>query len=417
MKQITAAIITIGDELLIGQTLDTNSGWMAGELNRIGIWVHRRVAVGDRRESITRALDEESAQANVVLLTGGLGPTADDITKPVLCDYFGGKLVEDAAVLASLEERMIRSGSMLEARIRAQAQVPDVCTVLANDWGTAPGMWFEKDGKVYVSMPGVPHEMQGLMRDRVIPRLKERFVLPVILHHTLVTMGLGESQVADRLQAFESSLPENLSLAYLPGNAILKLRLTVRGEEAQRAAALLEQHYLLMQEALADVAVADADVSLEVRIGELLKAAGKTAATAESCTGGYIAHRLTSMAGSSTFFKGAVVSYVNEVKAEVLSVPEDILDTAGAVSEATVRAMLKGVLRLIRADYGVAITGFLGPDGGTADAPVGTVWIAAGTREAATTRRLQLRYTRSRNMEIAANHALNLLRQAIAGGA
>ena len=413
MKQIKAAIITIGDELLIGQTIDTNSAWMAEALNRMGVWVHRRVAVGDRKDAIVHALDEESKGADIILITGGLGPTADDITKPVLCEYFGGKLVEDASVLERLTEMATARGRSLMDRMRKQAQVPDVCSVLQNDWGTAPGMWFEKEGKVYASMPGVPHEMQEIMTYRVIPRLKERFLLPVILHRTIQTMGMGESEVAERLGVFERSLPENISLAYLPGNGILKLRLTARGDEVQRTAAALEQHFGVMARTLEDILVTDEDIPLEAWIGKLLKKTQKTMATAESCTGGCIASRITSIAGSSDYFKGAVVCYANEVKTAVLGVPSTVLESDGAVSEETVKAMVTGALALLKTDFVVATSGILGPGGGTPGKPVGTIWIAAGGPAGVLTRKLQLRYSRSRNQEITANQALNLLRQVI----
>lgn len=413
MELIKAAIITIGDELLIGQTIDTNSAWIGVELNRIGVWVHRRVAVGDRRDAIVDALDEESRHADIILITGGLGPTSDDITKPVLCDYFGGTLVEDPAVLARLEAMVAARGSLLVDSIRKQALVPDCASVLANEWGTAPGMWFEKQGKIYASMPGVPHEMQGLMTSRVIPRLKERFRLPVILHRTMETMGMGESQIAERLHDFEGSLPEDIALAYLPGNGILKLRLTARGETQQATAPKLEQYFGVMKNILTDILVTDEDVPLEVWIGNLLRTSGETLATAESCTGGYIASRITSVPGSSDYYKGSVVSYANDVKTAVLGVSAGTLKDHGAVSEETVRAMTAGILKLLGTDYAVATTGILGPGGGSPGKPVGTVWVAVGTPGEIVTRRLHLRYSRSRNTEITANHAFNMLRQLI----
>jgi nicotinamide-nucleotide amidase len=413
MKLIKAAVITIGDELLIGQTIDTNSAWIGTELNRVGIWVHRRVAVGDDREAIIRALDEESRQADIILITGGLGPTSDDITKPVLSDYFGGRLVEDAGVLARLEAMMASRGSTVGERLRKQALVPDCASVLENDWGTAPGMWFEKNGKVYASMPGVPHEMQGLMLERVIPRLREMFPLPVILHRTIETIGLGETAIAERLSGLEQSLPSHITLAYLPGNGILKLRLTARGETAQQTAAELEQHFTVMKNLLADILVTDEDVPLEAWIGNLLRGTGKTLATAESCTGGYIASRITSVEGSSEYYKGSVVSYSNEVKKAVLGVSPDTLRQHGAVSEQTAKQMAAGILKLLGTDYAVATTGIMGPGGGTPEKPVGTVWVAVASAGQTVTRRFQLRYSRSRNTEITANNAFNMLRQLV----
>lgn len=413
MKETLAAIVTIGDELLIGQTIDTNSAWIARELNRIGIWVHRRVAIGDNREAILETLARESVTSDIVLITGGLGPTRDDITKNVLCAYFNARLVEDAGVLQRLKDMSTARGTGLVDAIRKQALVPDTCVVLENDRGTAPGMWFEKEGKVYISMPGVPDEMQGIMSRQVLKRLKGNFQLPVILHRTLITMGMGETQVATRLQDFEDSLPAHLRLAYLPGNGVLKLRLTIRGGAERRAADELEQLFSVMKETLADIVVVDDDLPIEAWIGILLKKSGRTIGTAESCTGGYIAHRITTVPGSSAYFRGSVVSYANEVKRDVLKVSAGLLETKGAVSEETVIAMLRGANRLLSTDLSVAVSGILGPDGGTPEKPVGTVWMAAGGGDHIKTRKYQLRYSRAKNLEISANYAMNLLREVI----
>jgi nicotinamide-nucleotide amidase len=413
MKQQTASIITIGDELLIGQTVDTNSAWMGHALNDIGIWVHRRVAVGDNREAILSALRAESRDADIILVTGGLGPTGDDITKAVLSEYFGSPLVENAEVLSHIKEMFAsRDGGLLDRNLR-QSWVPAACTVLANSRGTAPGMWFEAQGKVYVSLPGVPHEMQGIMTRQVLPRLNGHFALPAIVHRTLVTMGLGESLIAERLVTFEGALPSNIKLAYLPGDGLLKLRLTARDDVNQRTAEELEQHFGVLREILADITVADEDMPPEQWIGRLLKDSGLTVSTAESCTGGLIAHKITSVPGSSAYFKGTVVSYANEVKRDVLGVSEGVLRKQGAVSEETVKAMAAGVRNLMRTDLAVATSGIMGPDGGTPDKPVGTLWIATVSGDKMSARRFKLRYSRARNQEIAANYALNMLREAV----
>lgn len=413
MKQQTASIITIGDELLIGQTVDTNSAWMGHALNDIGIWVHRRVAVGDNREAILSALRAESRDADIILVTGGLGPTGDDITKAVLSEYFGSPLVENAEVLSHIKEMFAsRDGGLLDRNLR-QSWVPAACTVLANSRGTAPGMWFEAQGKVYVSLPGVPHEMQGIMTRQVLPRLNGHFALPAIVHRTLVTMGLGESLIAERLVTFEGALPSNIKLAYLPGDGLLKLRLTARDDVSQRTAEELEQHFGVLREILADITVADEDMPPEQWIGRLLKDSGLTVSTAESCTGGLIAHKITSVPGSSAYFKGTVVSYANEVKRDVLGVSEGVLRKQGAVSEETVKAMAAGVRNLMRTDLAVATSGIMGPDGGTPDKPVGTLWIATVSGDKMSARRFKLRYSRARNQEIAANYALNMLREAV----
>lgn len=412
MKKITVSIITIGDELLIGQTVDTNSAWMAVQLNRSGIWVHRRVAVGDNRESILQTLEEESRRSDVLLMTGGLGPTKDDMTKNVLCEYFGTHLVEDKEVLAQVTARLSPLNIPMLERNRQQALVPAACTVLPNEWGTAPGLWFEKDGRIYAAMPGVPHEMEGLMTRYVIPRLHERFNLSPVNHRTAVTMGMGESQVAERLAGFETGLPPFISLAYLPGNGFLRLRLTA-AENGRRNVVQLEQSFKQLLGLIPDIVVDQVDHLPEQTVGELLRRYGLTLSTAESCTGGNIAHKITCIPGSSDYFKGTVVSYSNEIKQHVLGVPEAILKTPGAVSEATVKAMVTGVNVLLKTDVAVAVSGIMGPDGGTAEKPVGTVWMAAVLKDKIITRKYRLKYTRIRNIEIATNYALNMVREII----
>lgn len=413
MSNATASIITIGDELLIGQVIDTNSAWMAQELIKAGIWVKRRVAVGDDRDSIWNALTEEAEQADIILITGGLGPTADDITKPLLCDYFGGKMVMDEQVLAHVthlfEKVFNRPGPLLE-RNRRQAEVPDVCTVLHNARGTAPGMWFEKEGKVYVSMPGVPHEMKGLMTDEVIPRLGKRFVGAAIESRTLLTFGIGESALAERIKAFEEALPSHIKLAYLPNYGMVRLRLTGSGPGKAALDMELDQLFLSLQQQIPDVLVTNRDEPMELVVARLLLSSGKTMATAESCTGGYIAHRITAHAGSSTWFRGSVVSYANEVKQTLLDVPQAYFETVGAVSEEVVKGMIAGVLNRIDADYAIAVSGIMGPGGATAEKPVGMVWIAVGSKSRVQTKLFQFRFDRARNIEMTAISALNLLR-------
>jgi nicotinamide-nucleotide amidase len=411
MELIRASIITIGDELLIGQVIDTNSAWMAQELNQVGITVSRRVAVGDEWNAIWNALDQELPQADIILITGGLGPTADDITKPLLCEYFGGKLVIDPGVLAHvtyLFEQVFKR-PMIERNMR-QAEVPDVCTVLHNARGTAPGMWFEKDGKVVVSMPGVPHEMKGLMKDEVIPRLLKQFQLPAIQHRTLLTAGIGESFLAERIHDFEINLPSHIRLAYLPGYGMVRLRLSAAGYDHEAIAAGIDEQFALLQSLVSDVMVTNSDETIPQVIARLLSERNQTMATAESCTGGYIAHLITSMAGSSNYFLGSVVSYANQAKQDLLGVSPETLATVGAVSEDTVRQMVKGALAALKSDYAVATSGIMGPGGGSPEKPVGTVWIAAGNSQHIMTRLLQLRFDRHRNIELAANQALNLLR-------
>ena len=394
MKNVNASIITIGDELLIGQTIDTNSAWMAQELNKIGVWVQRRVAVGDVWDDIWNALDAESKESDIILITGGLGPTADDITKPLLCKYFGGKLVVNEDVLKHVtylfEKVYRRPGPMLERNLK-QAEVPDVCTVLHNARGTAPGMWFTpqppKGGakensykKVFVSLPGVPHEMKGLMLNEVLPRIEKTFELPFILHRTAFTMGTGESMIAEKIKDFETGLPEYIKLAYLPGYGMVKLRLTTKGDDKEKMEKELDEKFSTLKELVQEWLVTDEDENLATVVQKILKEKNKTIGTAESCTGGYIAHLITSNPGSSVGFKGSIVSYANDVKEKILGVTDKTLRTVGAVSEETVIQMVKGAIEKLNVDFVVATSGIMGPDGGTKEKPVGTVWIAAGNK-------------------------------------
>lgn len=413
MQSVNASIITIGDELLIGQTVDTNSAWMAKELNNIGIWVHRRVAVGDSRNDIYRALDDESRYSDIIFLTGGLGPTADDITKPLLCDYFGGKMVVNERVLQHVKEIFSKlNRPLLESNLR-QAEVPDVCSVLFNSRGTAPGMLFRKKGKLFFSLPGVPYEMKGLMSESVIPLLQSELNLPAIFHKTVFTAGQGESFIAEQLKEFEASLPPNIKLAYLPAYGMVRLRLTARGIDKNKTEADLQYFFSRLKDQVKDILVADEDIGLETVIGNLLLAKHKTVGTAESCTGGYIAHLITSIPGSSAYYKGTVVSYANEVKEHLLGVPADILKTAGAVSQDTVTYMAHGILEKLQVDFALATSGIMGPEGGTPEKPVGTVWIAVANKEKVETQKLFFRFDRKKNIELTAQAALNILRKFI----
>lgn len=421
MMDLKASVITIGDELLIGQTIDTNSAFIAREFNKMGLWVGRRVAVGDNFDDIWQALDQESKYAQIIIITGGLGPTADDITKPLLCEYFGGELVLNEDVLKHIEhlfKNVFRHKSPLLKRNIMQAEVPDTCTVLHNEKGTAPGMWFEKTGedglnRIFVSLPGVPHEMKWLLENEVMPRLKKEFKFPVVLHRSAVTFGMGESAVAEILQPFENKLPGHIKLAYLPNFGMVKLRLTGRGEDEAALTAEINSYFENMKTFIEEIIIATEDEPMEITVGKLLKESGKTLAAAESCTGGNVAHLITQVPGSSAYFNGSVVAYVNKVKESVLGVSGDTLQTPGAVSEETVIQMVKGVIEKLGTDYGLATSGIMGPDGGTPDNPVGTVWIAAGNREKIETKLLQLRFQRERNIEMASVHALNLLRKFI----
>ena len=413
MEKIVASIITIGDELLIGQVVDTNSAWMGQELNKNGIWVGRRIAVGDVREDIWQALDQEFQRTEIILITGGLGPTADDITKPLLCDYFGGKMVVDPGALDNVKkifERLQRP--MIDSNLR-QAEVPDVCTVIPNHRGTAPGMWFEKEGRIFVSMPGVPHEMKGMMTGSVIPALRQRFRLPFIAHRTLLTAGIGESFLAEHLKDFEATQPAAIKMAYLPNYGMVRLRLTIQGEDAVAMETLLQERFDTLKGLVAEWMVTDEDISVQEAVGRLLRSLGKTLATAESCTGGYIAHLITSIPGSSHYFMGSVVSYDNEVKKKILHVAPQTLEQYGAVSQATVEEMVKGALAQLDTDFVIATSGIMGPDGGTTEKPAGMVWIAVGNHQQIRTQSFSFRFDRQRNIELTATNALNLLRKFI----
>jgi nicotinamide-nucleotide amidase len=411
-KEVKASIITIGDELLIGQTIDTNSAWMAQELNAIGIWVHRRLAVGDAWDDIWQALDEEGAKSDLVLITGGLGPTADDITKPLLCRYFKGSMVVDQQVLANVRSIFERLNRPLIERNLKQAEVPDVCRVLMNHRGTAPGMWFEKDGKPFVSMPGVPHEMKGLMKRDVLPALSERFRLPPIVHRTLLTAGVGESFLAERISDFENGLPSDIKLAYLPNYGMVRLRLTARGNDPKTTAEL-EAEFDMLKQQVTDVMVTDTDKTLQQVVGDLLRERGQTLSTAESCTGGYVSHLITSIPGSSAYYLGGAVVYANEVKTGMLGVREETLRAHGAVSEETVLEMASGILEKTGSDYAMATSGIMGPDGGSEEKPVGTVWVGLAAKGRRSASRFQFRFDRARNIELTANHGLNALRKFI----
>ena len=413
MKAITASIITIGDELLIGQTIDTNSAFIGQELNKAGIWLKRRIAVGDVREEILNALAEQSRDNDILLITGGLGPTADDITKPALRDYFGAGIRIDDGALQNVHDVFSRFGRQPSEVNLKQAEVPDNCTVLPNRRGTAPGMWFERDGVVYVSLPGVPHEMKGLITDSVLPKLKERFTLPAIVHRTALTAGKGESDLAAHIAEFEAALPDWIKLAYLPSYGLVRLRLTARGDDPAVVESEIDRRFADLKERVAEWLVADEDISLTETVHRLLKSRGQTVGTAESCTGGYIARLLTEPAGASQLYNGSIVAYSNEIKERVLGVPAAVLQQHGAVSEQTVRAMVAGALNVLGTDYAVATSGIMGPSGGTPEKPVGTIWLAVGNRERTETLLLHYRFDRARNMELTANTALNFLRKFI----
>ena len=402
MSNVKASIITIGDELLIGQTIDTNSAWMAQRLNDLGIIVVRRVAVGDTAADIVKALDEDLRDAALVFVTGGLGPTADDITKPLLLKYFGGKMVVNEDVLSHVRDIFERrKRPLLDVNLK-QAEVPDSCTVLFNRMGTAPGMWFEKENKVVIAMPGVPYEMMAIMEDEVIERLQRRFTSDALLHRSIITAGEGESFIAERIKDLETALPAHIKLAYLPSPGMVRLRLTGTGN----AKDLLVKELIMRQEEIAnrleDLVVSLDDIPLEQILGRLLLHKGLTMGFAESCTGGYLAHHITQVIGSSAYFKGSVVCYDVKVKEDILGVKKSTLEKHGAVSEETAIEMAKGALKVLTADCTLAVTGLLSP-GGEEDeqTPVGTVWMAVASKNEIKTKRFHFHYDRVRNKDMA----------------
>lgn len=405
-----AAIITIGDELLIGQTIDTNSAWMGAELSKSGFDVYRITSIHDRREDILNALAEAAGKTDVVLITGGLGPTSDDITKQTLCEFFDTHLVMNHEVLGMIEEMMRHRNFSMNENNRHQANVPEVCRVLKNAAGTAPGMWFEKEGTIYVSMPGVPHEMKYIMTEHVLPELSKRFTSQIIIHKNIMTYGTFEAKLAEMLITFESELPDNIKLAYLPASGVIKLRLTGTGSDYDNLSVLINEQVGRLYKIIPEFIFGEDEESHEMIIGKLLKSQGKTVSTAESCTGGEIAHLITSIPGSSIYFKGSVIAYDNSVKTRLLGVQDYIITKYGAVSENTVREMAVGIRSLLKTDYAVATSGIAGPDGGTEEKPVGTIWIAVDSEKGTVCEKRVFgndRYTNIKRFSVA---ALNLLR-------
>lgn len=411
MENVYASIITIGDELLIGQVIDTNSAWIAQQLNKIGIAIKNRISVGDDADEIWNALDIETKVSEVVLITGGLGPTSDDITKPLLCKYFNGKMIVDEAALQNVKRlfEKVYHKPVTEVNLK-QAEVPDVCEVIQNKRGSAPGMLFHKGKTIFISMPGVPYEMQGIMED-LIPYLEKKYSLPEIIHRTILTAGIGESAIAEILTDFEKQLPQEIRLAYLPNYGMVRLRLTTSGFEKIKTEKAINDQFFKLRELVKDYIVTDVDENMQEVLGKILLQINKTVSTAESCTGGAIASLITSVPGSSIYYKGSIVSYSNNIKESLLDVKKETLEKYGAVSEETVREMLSGLLQKTNTDYGIAVSGIMGPDGGTPDKPVGTVWVAVGNKEKQNVQILKQRFERKKNIEVTSVMALNMMRK------
>jgi nicotinamide-nucleotide amidase len=408
---IKASIITIGDELLIGQVIDTNSAWIAQQLNSIGIPVLRRVAVGDQWDEIWSALDEESKKADIIFITGGLGPTADDITKPLLCQYFNGKMVINKEALENVTHlfEKIFKRPITDRNIK-QAEVPDTCKVIINKRGTASGMQFEKNGTIYYSLPGVPFEMMGMISEDILPLLVSTYKLPSITHKTLVTFGIGESMLADMLQSFEENLPSHIKLAYLPNHGIVRLRLTATGENKSLVENEVGNQFNSLQDVVKDFMVTNEDEAMENVIGKMLLSRNQTVATAESCTGGYIAHLISGVPGASAYYEGSMITYSYAAKEKSLQVKKSTLESQGAVSEEVVIEMAKGLLNQLNTTYAIAVSGIMGPGGGMPEKPVGTVWIAIASERKTIAQKFHFRFNRQKNIQLTAMNALNMLR-------
>jgi nicotinamide-nucleotide amidase len=409
-----AEIITIGDEILIGQTVDTNSAWMAQRLNHLGIELLQSRSVHDSEDSIVKAFNSVDPQSQLILITGGLGPTKDDITKRVISEYFGAKLIRDQEVLKKIEAYFNERGRQILESNRRQADLPDKATILPNPLGTASGMWFEKDDKVFVSMPGVPYEMKGLMSNEVLPRIAQKFELPAIYYRTVMTEGMGESFIAEIIKDWEEKLLEKqISIAYLPSPGVVKIRLGAKGKRAEleQIKAKVDQEIDALYELIPTYIYGENDISIQEATAQKLKSSGKTIATAESCTGGYLAHLLTAISGSSDYFKGSVIAYSNEVKIKQLGVSAANLEADGAVSESVIREMAKGAREQLNTDLALATSGVAGPDGGSDDKPVGTVWIALATQEGIYAKKYTFEKDRGRNIKRASYAALSLVRR------
>ena len=404
-----AEIITIGDEILIGQIVDTNSAWMAKQFNAIGVSVKQITSVSDDEAHILASLAQAEERADLILITGGLGPTKDDITKKTLAKYFGMGFRRDEAALemvASIFKKYNRP--LIDINIQ-QADVPDGCEVIVNKNGTAPCMWFEQNDKIFVSMPGVPFEMMYLMDDEILPRIKSKFTLPTIVHKTILTANIGESFLAKEIEEIEDLLPDHIKLAYLPKLGQVRLRLSAKGNDETTLKQEVEVYAKQIISKIQQFVVVDEDVPFEKAILDIMKKRGVTLSTAESCTGGYIAHLITQHPGCSSVYWGGAVAYAYSLKESILSVKESTLTQFGAVSEETVKEMAEGAIKHFKTDYAIAVSGIAGPDGGTADKPVGTVWIAVSNKDKTVAKVFTFNNKRIQNIERSAASALMML--------
>lgn len=406
-------IITIGDEILIGQIVDTNSAWLGQQLNLRGIEVYQVTSVHDDRTHILKALAAAEQNADLVLITGGLGPTKDDITKKTLCEYFNTELTFHPQVFHHVEKLLTERGVTVNQLNRDQALLPASCTVLHNSAGTAAGMWFEQNDTIFVSMPGVPFEMEAIMNDEVFPRLSSLGITQSIVHKTILTFGLAESMLAEKIEKWENALPNYLKLAYLPSALMVRLRLSAYGTDRPAMEAEIEKQVKLLLEIIPEHVFGYDNDNLAIAVGRLLTQLNQTLAVAESCTGGNIAHFITSNPGSSAYFKGGIVAYSNDVKVKLLGVPSETIEKEGAVSQQVAEAMANGARKSLGADYAVSTTGIAGPDGGSEEKPVGTVWIAVAGPSGIISKKYNFKHNRERNIIRSTQTALNLLRKLI----
>ncbi len=410
MKKILAELLTIGDEILYGQIVDTNSQWMSVELDKIGVKVIRKTTVGDQEEEILTAFAEAEKRADVILITGGLGPTSDDLTKPLLAKYFNCGLEINEEALAEVTEFFKSRGRELTELNKQQAALPTSCEKITNPVGTAPGMWFNKGNKVFMSMPGVPHEMKKMMTEQVLPRIAKKYELPVIYHKIIRTIGVGESFLAEKISGWEKKLPDHLRLAYLPSLGEVKLRLTGFGNSLSELEKDSNDQIVKLKDLAGDYIYGYGDTPIEAVIGNTLREKKLTLSVAESCTGGYLSHLITSVPGCSDYFLGSIIPYAYEIKMRQLDVKPETLEKYGAVSEQTIIEMANIVRAKFNTDIGVATSGIAGPGGATPDKPLGTVWIAYSDKHHTITRKLQLSKDRMINIRMASMAVLNLIR-------
>lgn len=407
-----AEILNIGDELLIGQIVNTNAVWIAQELNKRGVAIQRMTTVGDRETDIVAALTHAMQHQDIIIITGGLGPTKDDLTKDILTRFFDTRLVFHEEVFQLLDSFFKKRGKVLNEANKTQCYVPEACTVLMNYWGTAPGMLFEKDGKIIVSLPGVPLEMKELMNQYIFPLIESRYTLPPLIHRSFLTEGIPESELMTLLADWENNLPASVKLAYLPSAGQVTLRLSTLHADGNGPVLIQEQEEKLKAILGQEIIGYDGE-TLEQVIQRLFIEHKLTLSTAESCTGGYIAHKITSVPGSSAYFMGSVVSYHNQVKHEMLHVSNDTLQTAGAVSKETVIQMAENARKMLHTDYTIAVSGIAGPDGGTPEKPVGTVWVAWATPQGTLTKKYRFGNDRLTNIHRTYQAALGVLRKLV----